>query len=1067
MSYNDEKPSRETDIPETSIGGLFSVDFKRHDDLKSMLDSSKDNLKLDAMKRIISSMATGKDMSELFPPVVKNVASKNVELKKLVYVYLVRYAEEQQDLALLSISTFQRALKDPNQLIRGSALRVLSSIRVPVIAPILMLSIKEGVVDMSPYVRKTAAHAIPKLYSLDPEHKDCLIEVIEKLLKDKTTLVAGSAVMAFEEVCPERIDLIHKNFRKLCNLLIDIDEWGQVAVIHMLTRYARTQFLDPNKEEKVTVGEQPFYEKSESSNDDDDDDDDKKEEKEKKKIYIMDADHRLLLRTCKPMLQSRNASVVVAVARMYHHCAPSGEVTIVARALVRILRSYREVQTIVLSNIATMSSSRKGLFEPYLKSFFVHANDPTHIRLLKLEILTNIAGETSIGTILREFQSYISSSDKQFVASTIQAIGRCASNIPEVTETCLAGLVRLLSNRDEVVVAESVVVIKKLLQLKPKGISDIIEHMARLLDSITVPMARASILWLLGEYAEKVPKIAPDVLRKSAKSFSAEEDIVKLQILSLGTKLSITNPKQTKTLCHYVLNLAKYDQNYDVRDRARFIRQLILPGESAGHLHKHLKKIFLASKPPPVIESVFKDRQGFQLGSLSHIINAKANGYQELPDFPEVAPDSSVRNVEVEPVWQSSTSKKNRKQSKKKTFYSDSESESESGSESESESGSGSESESESESEEESESKSESEESGSESEESDAKKSESEESDKSATVSDTESEASSGSEYEDELPKPKPQKNTPSKPTKAKETKAKESPKSNKTLDQLLIFDDTNVTGNDSKPATETNSAFLSPTLAADMESLSVGNDVIPTSLSTMTNSFSHSKSYELLHRMTGNGLSATYRFTRGPCIYSTTMIAVELTFTNSSDAAISNIHIGDKKLGAGLKLQEFQEIGTLDRGASISVSIGIDFNDTTQPATFTISTPTRQFPVTIKAPVGELLGGSPMAAKEFLAKQSKLRGMNETSLKLDLPSDRCTREEVCSRVKEAACVTPVDLDDEKTFGFAGKTICSGTPVLVTVKVGEGGKGSSVTVNCEKMVINSMLVKEIKTSLLQ
>ena len=33
------------------------------------------------------------------------------QIKKLVYVYLVRYAEEQQDLALLSISTFQRALK--------------------------------------------------------------------------------------------------------------------------------------------------------------------------------------------------------------------------------------------------------------------------------------------------------------------------------------------------------------------------------------------------------------------------------------------------------------------------------------------------------------------------------------------------------------------------------------------------------------------------------------------------------------------------------------------------------------------------------------------------------------------------------------------------------------------------------------------------------------------------------------------------------------------------------------------------------------------------------------------
>ena len=59
-------------------------------------------------------------------------------------------------------------------------------------------------------------------------------------------LVAGSVVMAFEEVCPDRIDLIHKNYRKLCNLLVE--EWGQVVIISMLTRYARTQFTSPWKE---------------------------------------------------------------------------------------------------------------------------------------------------------------------------------------------------------------------------------------------------------------------------------------------------------------------------------------------------------------------------------------------------------------------------------------------------------------------------------------------------------------------------------------------------------------------------------------------------------------------------------------------------------------------------------------------------------------------------------------------------------------------------------------------------------------------------------------------------
>lgn len=88
----------------------------------------------------------------------------------------------------------------------------------------------------------------------------------------------------------------------------------------------------------------------------------------------------------------------------------------------------------------------QSLFEPYMKSFFVRSSDPTQIKLLKLEILTNIANETNIP--LREFQTYISSQDKLFVAATITSIGRCASNIKQVAESCLNGLVSLLSHRD-------------------------------------------------------------------------------------------------------------------------------------------------------------------------------------------------------------------------------------------------------------------------------------------------------------------------------------------------------------------------------------------------------------------------------------------------------------------------------------------------------------------------------------------------------------------------------------------------------------------------------------------
>ena len=57
---------------------------------------------------------------------------------------------------------------------------------------------------------------------------------------------------------------------------------------------------------------------------------------------------------------------------------------------------------------------------------------------------------------------------------------------------------------------------------QPSQHKEIITHLAKLVDTITVPMARASILWLIGEYSDRVPKIAPDVLRKMAKTFVDE-----------------------------------------------------------------------------------------------------------------------------------------------------------------------------------------------------------------------------------------------------------------------------------------------------------------------------------------------------------------------------------------------------------------------------------------------------------------------------------------------------------------------------------------------------------------
>ncbi|RVE66090.1 hypothetical protein OJAV_G00123130 [Oryzias javanicus] len=1051
----------------------------QNEDLKEMLESNKESLKLEAMKRIVGLISKGKNASELFPAVVKNVASKNIELKKLVYVYLVRYAEEQQDLALLSISTFQRALKDPNQFIRASALRVLSSIRVPIIVPIMMLAIKEAATDLSPYVRKTSAHAIQKLYSLDPDQKEQLIEVIEKLLKDKSTLVAGSVVVAFEEVCPDRIDLIHKNYRKLCNLLVDVEEWGQVVIISMLTRYARTQFTSPWKEDSVfdENNEKTFY----------DSDSEEKKDQSEAKPYMMDPDHRLLLRNTKPLLQSRNTAVVMSVAQLYWHLAPKHEVSVVTKSLVRLLRSHREVQYIVLQNIATMSIQRKGMFEPFMKSFYVRSTDPTHIKTLKLEILTNLANEANISTILREFQTYVKSQDKAFAAATIQAIGRCATNISEVTDTCLNGLVLLLSNRDESVVAESVVVIKKLLQTQPTQHSEIIKHMAKLFDNITVPMARASILWLMGEYCDRVPKIAPDVLRKMAKTFTAEEDIVKLQTVNLAAKLYLTNSKQTKLLTQYILNLGRYDQNYDIRDRTRFIRQLIVPSEKSGALNKYARRILLAPKPAPVLESAFKDRDRFQLGTLSHSLNVKASGYHELSDWPSVAPDPSVRNVEViEPVneWAPSLGKAKKPKSDDK-FYSDDEEKEEEGSEgssSEDDSSSSSSKDSDSGSEEESSEESEETSSGSGGSSSGSEKSSSEsepeprqkkktkkmpQRNRKAAASDSDSDengnvdqaSSSASESSTESESESDSGSDSPAPPKKKEADAqpKMAVKSKKEVSLLDLDDFTPASTNAPKPS------LVSSSLLSDLEGLSLSN--VSSAVQVTSPSFGPVKTYELLHHMTGKGLSAKYHFPRQPCLYQPTMVSVQVILTNSSDHVLEEVHVGERS-PAGLNLHCFNTIERLEPGASVTVSMGVDFSDSTQAANFQLCTKEDQFSVSIQPAVGELLMPFTMTEADFSKEQRNLQGMNETSATIAMATANTPRQAVSKQVLSVANVGVVSSSQDGTLRFCGRTVSSKALLLVSLDLTEPS-AVLLTINTEKTVMASMLLRDLKRALAQ
>ena len=158
-----------------------------------------------------------------------------------------------------------------------------------------------------------------------------------------------------------------------------------------------------------------------------------------------------------------------------------------------------------------------------------------------------------------------------------------------------------------------------------------------------VPNARASIIWIVGEYADSIPLLTPDILRRLATSFKTEDQVVKQQVLNLSTNLLMRNPEDAtlSQIFQYVCNMTKFDLHYDLRDRARTFRAMLM-SSSAPILRQRALQLLVAEKPAP---EVAVDEENFMLNSLSHVVNHTAIGYLPLRDWPVGAvPDPRLRD---------------------------------------------------------------------------------------------------------------------------------------------------------------------------------------------------------------------------------------------------------------------------------------------------------------------------------------------------------------------------------------------------------------------------------------
>nr|GFA08576.1 beta-adaptin-like protein C [Tanacetum cinerariifolium] len=159
----------------------------------------------DAVKKVIAAMKVGKDVSSLFTDVFNCMQTENLELKKLVYLHLINYAKSQPDLAILAVNTFVK--------------------------------------NDDPYVRKTAAICVAKLFDINAELVEDrgFLDALKDLISDNNPMLVANAVAALAEIQDNSTTPIFEvtthTLSKLLTALNECTEWGHVFILDALSKY--------------------------------------------------------------------------------------------------------------------------------------------------------------------------------------------------------------------------------------------------------------------------------------------------------------------------------------------------------------------------------------------------------------------------------------------------------------------------------------------------------------------------------------------------------------------------------------------------------------------------------------------------------------------------------------------------------------------------------------------------------------------------------------------------------------------------------------------------------------
>ena len=179
----------------------------------------------------------------------------------------------------------------------------------------------------------------------------------------------------------------------------------------------------------------------------------------------------------------------------------------------------------------------------------------------------------------------------------VRAIGKLAIKIESAAGQCIDTLLGLVNAKIPYIVQEATVVIRNIFRKYPNQYEGIIGTVIQNIDELDEPEAKAAIIWIIGQYADRIEN-SDGFLQDYLATFHDESIEVQLALLTATVKLFIQRPTKGQQLVPQVLKWCTEEtDDPDLRDRG-FMYWRLLSTEPAT-----AKNIVMGDKPPITAES--------------------------------------------------------------------------------------------------------------------------------------------------------------------------------------------------------------------------------------------------------------------------------------------------------------------------------------------------------------------------------------------------------------------------------------------------------------------------------